>query len=112
MIRRNGKCIIPNVEYANTLFKRTLGLMFRRRIKNDYALFFSLEREAVCDVHMLFVPFDIDIVFLDIFCNVVKIDTLKSWAGRSKCFCSSFIECKNGTVDAHELKIGDNLSLK
>ena len=107
MLYNNGKCIISNIERADTLFKHTLGLMFRRRIKCDYGLLFSFERQTTCDIHMLFVPFDIDILFLD--CNglVVDLCTLKAWTGRYKVGCCSFIECKKGTIGKNCIVIGD-----
>ena len=110
MLYHNGKCIIQNVERADTLFKQTLGLMFRSHIKDDYGLLFSFERQTVCDVHMLFVAFDIDIIFLD--CNGVVVDlcTLKAWTGRYKVDCCCFIECKKGTIDQNGIKIGGVVS--
>lgn len=111
MIYHNEKRIISNVERADTLFKRSLGLMFRRQIKNDYALLFSFERKTVCDVHMLFVPFDIDIIFLDCSGAVVDLCTLKAWTGVYKVECCSFIECKKGTISIFDIRIGDKLSI-
>jgi len=112
VLYHNGKCIISNVERADTLFKRTFGLMFRWCIKNNYGLLFSLERQIECDVHMLFVLFDIDILFLDSSNTIVKTETLKSWTGHSKCFCKTIIECKSGTIDRFNLCIGDKLIIK
>lgn len=88
-----------------------MGLMLHRPIKDDYALVFTLERQTVCDVHMLFVLFDIDILFLDLHNHIIKIDTLKSWTGRSECFCKTIIECKRGTIDKFSLEIGGDLAI-
>lgn len=112
MIYHNEKCIISTVERANTLFKRTLGLMFRGHIESDHSLLFSFERLTACGVHMLFVPFDIDIIFLD--CDSVVVDTvtLPAWAGRYKVDCCSFIECKKGTVERNQVRIGDLITIR
>lgn len=110
MICYNGKCIISNVERADTTFKRALGLMLRTHIEDDYGLLFSFVEQTACDVHMLFVPFDIDIIFLD--CNNVVLDlyTLNAWTGRYKVDCCSFIECKKGTIENNCIEIGGLVS--
>ena len=110
MICYNGKCIISNVERADTTFKRAFGLMLRTHIKSDYGLLFSFVGQTTCDVHMLFVPFDIDIIFLD--CNNAVIDscTLKAWTGRYKVDCCSFIECEKDTIEKNCIKIGGLVS--
>lgn len=64
MIYRNGACIILRVEHTYTGFKRIVGLMLHRSIKDDYALVYTLERQTMCDVHMLFVLFGVGILFL------------------------------------------------
>ena len=110
MICYNGKCIISNVERADTTFKRALGLMLRTHIKYNYGLLFSFERQTTCNVHMLFVPFDIDIIFLDCNNKVIDLCTLKSWTGRYKVDCCSFIECKKGTIYQNGIKIGGFVS--
>jgi hypothetical protein len=107
--RSDGTCIATNIEYADTRFKQSLGLMFRSRIENDYALVFELKEQRVCDVHMLFVPFDIDVLFLDEFRTVFMIDILKAWTGRVKTFNDAkyIIEMKSGSVIEKNISVGD-----
>ena len=110
MVCYNGKRIISNLERADNTFKRTLGLMLRTHIKDDYGLLFSFVEQTTCDIHMLFVPFDIDIIFLDYNCKVIDLRTLKAWTGRYKVNCCSFIECKKGTIEKNGIKIGGLVS--
>lgn len=111
MITKNGMCVISHIEYAESLFSRTLGLMFRAHIKDDYGLLFSFERQTICDVHMLFVPFDIDIIFLDYNNTVVDLCTLIAWTGRYKTNCFNFVECKKGTIIKNGIIVGDNIKI-
>jgi len=65
--KSSGKKIIPSVKFARTSWQRLKGLMFENKDSFDYALVFELPSESVlqASVHMLFVFFPIDIVFLD-----------------------------------------------
>ena len=55
--------LATEVEVADGLFSRGLGLMFRRSIPDDYALAFRHDAASSRGLHMLFVPFDIDVVW-------------------------------------------------
>lgn len=61
------KGIIENVRFARSFWGRFRGLMFERRAAFDYALVFELPREskAGAAIHMLFVFFPIDVVYLN-----------------------------------------------
>ena len=67
MLRNKSRNILlsEKVEIANTSAKRARGLMFRRKF--DRALIFNLptESRAYASLHMLFVFFPIDVLFLD-----------------------------------------------
>lgn len=76
-----GREIIGAVRLANTTASRGKGLMFERPENFDYALVFLLPSESRigASVHMLFVFFPIDIVFLDAGKKVVDKATLRPW---------------------------------
>ena len=59
--------VIEGTRLAETPWQRLKGLMFERQELFDYALIFSLPREgkASASIHMFFVFFAIDAVFLD-----------------------------------------------
>ncbi len=76
--KSNSKKIIFKVRIADTSWKRLRGLMFENQALFDYALVFNLPRESVLQatIHMLFVFFPIDVVFLDK--NRKVVDVIKS----------------------------------
>ena len=61
------KKIIDKHKVADTIATRGIGLMFSRKSKFNYGLVFDLERETRigASIHMFFVFFPINIVFLD-----------------------------------------------
>ena len=67
MLKINDKLLIKKVRHANTPWQRIKGLMFEDARKFDYALVFEFPNESRigCSIHMMFVFFPIDILFLD-----------------------------------------------
>lgn len=65
--KRTGKKILGRVLVADTHWLRMKGLMFEDPNSFNYALVFSLPRESIANasIHMLFVFFPIDVVYLD-----------------------------------------------
>lgn len=59
--------IIERVRIADSLFKRFKGLMFEKKKNFGFALVFPLEKESTLEasIHMLFVFFPIDVLWLD-----------------------------------------------
>lgn len=70
MILKNGKIIIQNAEIADSFFKRFKGLMFKKAIEKDYALFIK----PCNQIHTFNMRFSIDVVYLSDSGEVVKID--------------------------------------
>lgn len=67
--------IIEKVRVADWFLPKLKGLMFERRGNFDYAIIFDFGSEGRlnCSLHMLFVFFPIDILFLDARKKVVDI---------------------------------------
>lgn len=110
IINSNGmKTISIETESADTLFKQTIGLMFRFKITKP--LIFELDYPKACDVHMLFVPFSIDVVFLDADDTIIYMEYLKAWTGRVKtpCKVKKIIEYPEFTISEKNLQFGDKL---
>lgn len=65
--KTSGKKIMGKVLLAETPWQKLKGLMFEDPAKFDYALVFLLPRESIANatIHMLFVFFPIDIVYLN-----------------------------------------------
>ena len=104
-----GKTIIEKVRFANGFFSNMKGLMFESEKNFDYALIFPLPYESRigASVHMMFVFFPIDIIFLDSKKHVVDKATLVPWMLNytPKKPAKYFIEMQAGK--ASMAKIGD-----
>ncbi|MFA6269105.1 MAG: DUF192 domain-containing protein [archaeon] len=68
MVLRVGKKILmKNVKFASNTLERTRGLMFEDKKNFNYALIFDfpVESKIGTSLHMLFVFFPIDVLFLN-----------------------------------------------
>lgn len=74
--------IIDNVKFADSFWRRFKGLMFERKENFNYALIFELGNKTRIEgsIHMLFVFFPIDVVYLDEEKGVIEIaKNIKPW---------------------------------
>lgn len=72
--------MIKNIEIVGGFWTRFKGLMFRKSIKLDEAmLFLNCSR-----VHTCFMKFDICIIYLDKYFNIIYYEVLKPWRIGSK----------------------------
>jgi len=67
MLKTNGKQLMKKVKIANTSWERMRGLMFEEEKRFDYALVLEMPKEARLEssIHMMFVFFPIDVLFLN-----------------------------------------------
>lgn len=70
IIIKNNKVITKNAELADSFFSRFRGLMFRKSIADDYALYIT----PCNQIHMLNMRFPIDVVYLSESGEVIKTD--------------------------------------
>ena len=70
IIIKNNKVITKNAGLADTFFTRFRGLMFRKSIDDDYALYIT----PCNQIHMLNMRFPIDVVYLSESGEVIKTD--------------------------------------
>lgn len=108
-----GKTLIQKTKKANTSWTRFKGLMFENEKNFDYALIFNLgsETKLGASIHMMFVFFPIDIVYLDSQKKVVDKAIVKPWSLNytPKQASKYFIELPVGKVN---VKIGDKIDWK
>lgn len=95
---------------AYTLLARTKGLLFRKSLDAGEGLFIS----PCPSIHMFFMLFPIDVVFVDNSYKVVKVKShLKPWrvcfGGRG---AYSVFELPVGVIEATKTEIGDQLAIK
>ena len=102
--------VADNIIIADKFWARMRGLMWEKEIMEDEGLLL-----APCNaVHMMFMRFPIDVIFLDKDFVVVKIlDKLKPWR-TSPIVRGAYqvIELKAGVSVKRGINIGDKLSVK
>ena len=103
-------------EIANSIFKRSLGLMFR---KEPRPLLMILDEESKPGIWMLFMRFPIDLVFIDSLKRVVSVvedikpinlnpDTWKIYYPSKP--IKYVLELPAGTIKRKGIKTGDRLT--
>ena len=113
IVQTTGKVLAQKVEIADTFWGRFRGLMLRRRFLRGSALIFKLSRPGKYGVHMIFVRFPIDLLYLNE--NFVVVDlcrNLKPWRTHSPRVRASYIvELPAGTLFRARVKLGQKIVL-
>jgi uncharacterized membrane protein (UPF0127 family) len=110
--KSDGTVVSSEIELANSFLQMTLGLMFRKSIAPGYAMVFDMRREQYIGIHMAFVSFPIDLVYLDREKRIIDIKhRLRAWIGLAypKKPARYVIEIPAGAAGEHGLKEGDVL---
>lgn len=105
-----GETVADDVEAADSFLKRARGLMFRRSVPEGYGLVFEFPRERTVTLHMVFVPFPIDAVFLDEESRVVAVRRLRPWLGYASETAATVVELPAGAADGVDK--GDRLVIE
>ncbi len=111
LVKNDGAEIAANVELADTLPKQAIGLMLRKSL--DGALILDMGGMTYDGVHMLFVRFPIDVVFLDGDKTVVDVKAdVRPWTGTAfpRARFRYAIELPAGTVKRYGVRAGEKLS--
>ena len=95
------RVLATDLEVAETLWSRTLGLMFRRSIPDDYGLVFRFDSAKTRDLHMLCVPFSIDAVWI-VDGEVTAVKRLRPWIGLGRARADMIVELPAGAADGVE----------
>lgn len=105
--RSKGKEIQGKIRIADNSFSRMKGLMFESEKNFNYALVFELPSETKlgASIHMMFVFFPIDVVYLNSQKKVVDIAQVKPWILNytPKKAARYFIELKSGLSEGIEI---------
>ncbi|MHC1575774.1 MAG: DUF192 domain-containing protein [Methanosarcinaceae archaeon] len=111
VLKANGEVIASDVEFARSLIGQVRGLMFRRELPASYALVFVFPSPRKLSLHMLFVPFPIDVLFLDANKCIVKSAYLRAWTGLTTSGekAKYVIEMPTGAIYKHRLSVGDQI---
>ena len=94
---------------ANTFYTRFKGLMGEESLPQGKAMIFDAN-----SIHMLFMKFPIDAVFLDKNCAVISIHKhMQPWKDTATCLQASYvIEMPDGEADRLRMEIGDKVEIK
>lgn len=95
---------------ADTFVTRLVGLMFRRALPPATGLLL-----APCNsVHMCFMRFAIDVIYIDKGYNIIKVvNSLKPWIGLSMCGKAwAVLEMNAGEAERCGIAVGKRLLLK
>jgi hypothetical protein len=106
--RRDGaeRTLASDLEFADTFLSRARGLMFRRRVPDDYALVFRFDSTVSRSLHMVFVPFDIDVLWL----SGRRVETsarLPAWTGFGRGTGDTIVELPAGAAEG--VAVGDEV---
>jgi hypothetical protein len=106
--RQDGtrRTLASNVEVADTFLAKARGLMFRREVPDDYGLVFRFDEPERRSLHMAFVPFDIDALWL-VGDEVTKKKRLSSWTGIGFGLADTVVELPAGA--AADVEPGDTV---
>ena len=100
--------VATDIEIADTFLSHARGLMFRRSIPEEYALVFQFETPESRNLHMMFVPFAIDAVWL-VGTEVTAVKRLRPWIGLGRGTADTIIELPAGAADG--IEPGDTIEL-
>ena len=102
--------ISKNTKFCNKSLSKAIGLMFSK--KSDKSLIFIFKKEKIVPLHMLFVFYPIDVLFLNKEKKIVEIKEhfrpFSFYSPKNK--ARYVIEMPEGSIRKFNLKISDSLS--
>jgi uncharacterized membrane protein (UPF0127 family) len=113
VIKYNRLEIAKNIEVCRSLTSQMIGLMFRGHIPADYAMIFVIKKPSSAGIHMLFMRFSIDVIFLNEEKIIVGLAHLMAWTGHKAMKNIKYIiETNPGAIERYELSIGGQLEFE
>ncbi len=100
------------VERCDSVFSRGRGLMFRSRLRESEALLFPFSREQRPWIHMLFVFFPVDMVFISAEGKVVHLTRAEPFQLRivPSVPVAALIELPSGSISKSRTALGDRIA--
>ena len=105
---REPTVLAADVEVARSTLEQGRGLMFRRSVPDGYALVFPFDGADTQWLHMLFVPFAIDALWL-VDGEVRKRKRLAPFVGLGRGRADTVVELPAGAADG--VSVGDEVRL-
>jgi len=104
-----NRIIGDNAKLCGDVFSKSIGLMFTKEQKNTLILKFN--KEKIISLHMFFVFYPIDVLFLDK--NKIVVDKKENFRSftfyKSKKKAMYAIELHRGIIGKTKTKIGDKI---
>ena len=101
--------LAENAKLCRNIFSKSLGLMFSKKITS---LIFAFEKEKIIPLHMFFVFYPIDILFLDK--NLAVVEIKKNFRPFSfytpKKKAAFVIELPQGAINKTKTEVGDKIN--
>lgn len=105
--------VAKNIEICKTITSQLSGLMFRKYIPPDYAMIFFMKKPSSVGIHMFFMRFHIDVIFLNEERIIVGLAHLKPWMGhKSMKNVKYIIETNPGAIEKFELSVGRKMEFE
>lgn len=107
--RLGGEVVIARLERADSAWSRLRGLLGRAGLDRDQALWI----DPCTSIHMFFMRFPLDVVFLDADHQVVRVhEDVRPWRlARGGKFARSVLELPTGTIAHFNVRVGDRFVL-
>lgn len=105
---RESRLLADDVDVARSTLEQARGLMFRRSVSDGYALVFPFDAAESRWLHMLFVPFSIDALWL-VDGEVTAKQRLAPFVGLGRGRADTIVELPAGAADA--VAVGDEVRL-
>lgn len=113
ILKYNSLEIAKNIEICRTLTSQMSGLMFRSHIPSNYAMIFVMKKPSSVGIHMLFMRFPIDVIFLNEEKKIIRLSHLKPWTGHSSMKNVRYvIETNPGAIEKYKLSIGRKMEFE
>lgn len=106
---REDRLLATDVDVADSTLAQTRGLMFRRSVPDDYALVFPFDASEPRTLHMLFVPFPIDALWIADGA-VTHRKRLSPFVGLGRARADTVVELPAGAAAA--VDVGDEVETK
>jgi uncharacterized protein len=99
------------LDFADSFVSRLMGLMFRKDPENGLILKLPSSRSRRGSaIHMFFMRFPLDIIFLDDDKKVVDMVSIRPWKTYTpKSPAKYVVELEEGSINNYKLEIGDEM---
>ncbi len=104
-----GTTICDRAKHARSFVSRGVGLLGKRGLESGEGLLI----DPCSSIHMFFMRFPVDVVYIDRQGNVVKtVHRLKPWRISAARHARTTLELPVGAIDASGTQVGDTLSFE